>query len=427
MKQLFHTPEGLRDVYGMECEKKIFLQRSLQKVFHSYGYENIEPPSLEYFDVFGKQIGTTSSRELYKFFDRDGNTLALRPDFTPSIARAVSMYFHKEDMPIRLCYQGSTFVNHSSYRGRLRESTQMGVELIGDDSVDADGEVIALIVDLLKSAGLTRFQISIGQVDFFRALVRESGMEEETVDQLRQLINNKNYFGVEELLESQNLPKHLVELFAALPTLFGGLDVLEKAKKMTENPDALAAVSRLEELYQVLQLYGCEQYISFDLGMLSKFGYYTGIIFHGYTYGTGEALVKGGRYDHLLEQFGESAPAIGFGLIMERLVSALERQKISVPVKRQKSLLLYQEDQRKLAVSMAQFLRNNMNKVQCMKIGEKETMKDYLEYAEAHHFVDLIYVESEDEIITHPINDKYGSETHMPYVLWKGVQHYCNT
>ena len=121
---------------------------------------------LEFFDVFGKQVGTTPSRELYKFFDREGNTLVLRPDFTPSIARAASMYYHQEDMPIRLCYSGNTFVNRSSYQGRLKESTQMGVELLGDASVDGDGEIIAMTVELLKAAGLKEFQISIGQVDF---------------------------------------------------------------------------------------------------------------------------------------------------------------------------------------------------------------------------------------------------------------------
>lgn len=205
MRQLFHTPEGVRDVYGTECAKKLYLQRKMEKIFHAYGYQSIETPTFEFFDVFGKQVGTTPSRELYKFFDREGNTLVLRPDFTPSIARAASMYYHQEDMPIRLCYSGNTFVNRSSYQGRLKESTQMGVELLGDASVDGDGEIIAMTVELLKAAGLKEFQISIGQVDFFKALVDDSGMSEETIQELRQLISNKNYFGVEELLESQKI------------------------------------------------------------------------------------------------------------------------------------------------------------------------------------------------------------------------------
>ena len=145
MKKLLHTPEGVRDIYNVECGKKLALEARLKKVFHLYGYHDIQTPTFEYFDVFRKEIGTISSRELYKFFDKEGNTLVLRPDFTPSIARAAATLFQEETLPIRLCYTGSTFVNHSSYQGRLKESTQMGAELLGDDSAEADAEMLAQI------------------------------------------------------------------------------------------------------------------------------------------------------------------------------------------------------------------------------------------------------------------------------------------
>ena len=398
MKQLFHTPEGVRDVYGAECERKLYLQERLQKVFHAYGYENIETPGFEFFDVFGSQMGTIPSRELYKFFDRDGNTLVLRPDFTPSIARAVSMYFHPEDLPVRLCYRGNTYINNSSYQGRLKESTQMGVELIGDPSVDADGEVIALAVELLKETGLTEFQISIGQVDFFKSLIQEAGLSEETVTTLRELISNKNYFGVEELLSGLNLPEKLVTVFSMLPRLFGSLDVLEKAKKMTDNPHALRAIERLEEIYQVVRQYGCEKYISFDLGMLSQYNYYTGIIFQGYTYGTGEPLVKGGRYNHLLEHFGSPAPAIGFGLVMEQVLNALERQNIEIPVMKGKILILYPQEGRSLAITIAREQRAHQMETQCMCMTKGKTLEDYISYGKRHQFTDIICPHSEEEI-----------------------------
>ena len=341
MRQLFHTPEGVRDVYGTECAKKLYLQRKMEKIFHAYGYQSIETPTFEFFDVFGKQVGTTPSRELYKFFDRDGNTLVLRPDFTPSIARAASMYYHQEDMPIRLCYSGNTFVNRSSYQGRLKESTQMGVELLGDASVDGDGEIIAMTVELLKAAGLKEFQISIGQVDFFKALVDDSGMSEETIQELRQLISNKNYFGVEELLENQRLSKEQVEALTALPQLFGGPEVLKKAESLTGNPKALAAIRRLRELYQVAACYGCEEYISFDLGMLSKYQYYTGVVFKAYTYGIGDAVVKGGRYDNLLRKFGKDTAAIGFVIVIDDLLEALSRQKVVIDVPASGKIMYY--------------------------------------------------------------------------------------
>ena len=142
-KQLLHTPEGVRDIYNEECEKKLLLQSDLLGILKGYGYHPIQTPTFEFFDIFGKEIGTTPSKELYKFFDREGNTLVLRPDMTPSIARAAAKYFMDEDMPIRLCYMGNTFINNSSYQGRLKESTQLGAELIGDSTVDADAEILS--------------------------------------------------------------------------------------------------------------------------------------------------------------------------------------------------------------------------------------------------------------------------------------------
>ena len=128
---LLHTPEGVRDIYGNEFVQKFELQQLLYRVLAGRGYQGIETPTFEFFDVFSREVGTVPSRELYKFFDKEGNTLVLRPDMTPSIARAVSKYFHDET-PIRLCYMGNTFINYDKYQGRLKETTQMGAELMGD-------------------------------------------------------------------------------------------------------------------------------------------------------------------------------------------------------------------------------------------------------------------------------------------------------
>ena len=157
MIRLIHTPEGVRDIYSEECEKKLYLQGRVQEVFDRFGYRRMDMPALEFFEVFSKELGTVPSKELYKLFDRDGNTLVLRPDFTPSVARAASMYFMEEQMPLRFCYQGNTYINYSSYRGRLRESLQMGVEFLGDNSVDADAEVLAMTACAMLQSGLKDF------------------------------------------------------------------------------------------------------------------------------------------------------------------------------------------------------------------------------------------------------------------------------
>ena len=217
MKQILHTPEGVRDIYSIEYGKKHVLEEKLQHVFHLYGYQDIQTPMFEYFDVFGKEIGTIPSNELYKFFDRDGNTLVLRPDITPSIARAVTSFYHTEHLPIRLCYKGNTFINHKNYKGRLREHTQAGVELIGLGTVEADAEMIALAVDSLKEVGLKEFQIHIGCVEFFENLIKEAELDEEKEERLRELIKNKNYFGVEELLDDVQAKVTVKAAFQVLP------------------------------------------------------------------------------------------------------------------------------------------------------------------------------------------------------------------
>ena len=358
MQRIFHTPEGVRDIYNGECSQKHHLQTEIRKVFDSYGYEEIETPSFEYFEVFSREVGTIPSKDLYKFFDREGNTLVLRPDFTPSVSRACATYFNPEHQVITLSYTGNTFINNSSYQGRLKETTQMGVERIGDDSAEADAELLAMTVECLLKAGLKEFQVSVGQVDYFKSLLQDANLDIEEEENLRSLISQKNYFGVEDLVRSQNIPESLEKAFLELPHLFGSSEILQKARSLTDNICAIKAVERLEEIYEILKIYGYEKYVSFDFGMLSKFQYYTGIILQAYTYGTGEPVVKGGRYNNLLKHFGKPAASIGFGITVDNLLMALSRQKISLPEKKAPVILTYTEANRREAILEAQKLRS---------------------------------------------------------------------
>ena len=325
-EQLLHTPEGFRDLYGSEFIQKFELQQQLYHLLAAEGYQGIETPTFEFFDVFSREVGTVPSRELYKFFDREGNTLVLRPDITPSIARAVSKYFHDET-PIRLCYMGNTFINYDKYLGRLKESTQLGAELMGDGSIEADVELLSLLIKALKEAGLKEFQVSIGQVMFFKSLLKDAGIDSETEKRLRQLISDKNRFGTEELLSDCELPNELRQIFLEMTALSGGIEVLARARELTSNEDALLALKHLEKIYEGLKELSREAYISFDLGMLSKYNYYTGIIFRAYSYGYGEPVVKGGRYDTLLSHFGRQLPAVGFAIVIDQLMRAVSRSE----------------------------------------------------------------------------------------------------
>ena len=357
MQRIFHTPEGVRDIYNGECSQKRKVQEKIHCVFHQYGYEDIETPTFEYFEVFSREVGTIPSRELYKFFDREGNTLVLRPDFTPSVSRACATYFNPDEEPVSLCYTGNTFINNSSYRGRLKETTQMGVEHIGDESADADAELLAMTVECLLAAGLTEFQVSVGQVDYFKSLLKEAELDTEAEERLRTLISQKNSFGVEEFVEEQKLKEGIARAFVEIPQMFGSADVLKKARSLTNNARALEAVARLEEIYEILKIYGYEKYVSFDFGMLSKYQYYTGIIFQAYTYGTGEPMIKGGRYNGLMKHFGKPAASIGFAIEVDNLLLALSSQKLLSEKDEKPEVILYEAQERAEAIEKARKLR----------------------------------------------------------------------
>ena len=324
-QDLLHTPEGVRDCYGKENTAKQKTIERIARQIHLYGYEDLQTPSFEYFDVFSNEIGTTSSRELYKFFDKEGNTLVLRPDFTPSVARCAAM---DEKQPLRFCYQGSAFSNTSNLQGKLKETTQMGAELMNDASAQADGEMIAMLIESLLAAGLTEFQISVGNVEYFKGLCEYLGMDSELEMTLRDEISGKNYFAAEDLLKNEGFKKPDRDLFLRIRDFMETEEDLVKAAQSAPNGRAGAAVKRLIEVWNVVDAYGLSKYVSFDLSLLSKYHYYTGIIFKGYTYGTGEPIASGGRYDQLLRYFGKEAPAIGWMISVDPLMEAMRRQHL---------------------------------------------------------------------------------------------------
>lgn len=394
--QLLHTPEGVRDIYNEECEKKLELQDRLHKALKRHGYHSIQTPTFEFFDIFGKEVGTIPSNELYKFFDREGNTLVLRPDITPSIARSAAKYFMDEDMPIRLSYMGNTFINNHSYQGRLKESTQLGAELIGDDTVDGDAEMIAMAIDALKSSGLKDFQISVGHVEFFRGLMEAAGLSEEQEEVIRELIANKNFFGVEEEISDCSMNQNLKELFGMLGTIYDNAASFEEAKTYAADyPKVYKAIRRLEDLDAVLKVYDVDKYVTYEFGMLSSYHYYTGVIFAGYTYGSGEPIVKGGRYDKLLTYFGKDAASIGFAIVVDQLMAAISRQKIEITVKHDNQLIVYKPEYRREAVKKAIALRTKDCNVELIAWAMDKSKADYEAYALRNQIAELTFMDGE--------------------------------
>lgn len=390
--ELIHTPQGVRDIYGDEYAGKLKMQQILHKRIALFGYQDIQTPTFEFLDVFGKEIGTTPTKDLFKFFDSEGNILCLRPDFTPSMARCAAKYFAEEDMPLRLSYLGNTFTNTSVLQGKLKETTQMGAELMGDSSVEADGEIISMLVDALLHTGLREFQVSVGEVDYFRGICEEFSLTAKQVTVIREYISNKNFLAVKEYLQAEQIKESAIETIMKTEDLFGSIDMLKEAAGLSHHPLVQRAIERLSSLYEVLCSYGVEKYVSFDLGMLSSYQYYTGIIFKVYTHGIGDAIVKGGRYDKLLPYFGKNSAAIGFVIVIDDLMQALKRQNIVVDVSEKNLLLIYEKGKFKNALQEAKICREQQIKVQMIPYHPAKSKADYETYAKSHGYTQITYL-----------------------------------
>lgn len=331
MNNQYHTPEGVRDIVPSEYKKKAGLESGILELMNREGFLLMQTPSFEYFDVFASNIGTTPSSQLYKFYDKEGNTLVLRPDFTPAMARAFSKLYFNESSPVKLCYCGNTFVNGDDLNGRLKESTQIGAELYNDDSCEADAAMISLVIDCMSSMGFNDFIVSVGNGNFFKGLCEELGISESEETALLKLIAAKNYYKAKELLAGLNIDKEYSDLIVNISDAYTSKESLFELQKLITNPKCLDALERLIKISGILEEGQYQDHISIDLGMLNKYNYYTGVLFRAYTFGSGDAVIKGGRYDNLVREFGKKAPAIGFGISIDDALIALDEQKKKNP------------------------------------------------------------------------------------------------
>lgn len=390
MNGLLHTPEGVRDIYNEECELKNILEQRILKTMHQFGFRNIETPTFEFFDVFNKERGSVSDREMYKFVDRYNNTLVLRPDITPSIARAATKFINEKNQPLRFCYLENTFINPKAYEGRLSETTQSGAELIGDESIDADAMMIALTVKCLKNSGLRDFKVEIGNVNFYRSLIKQSEFTPSQEERIINLIEEKNFYGVEEFTAGISGVKS-ADIFLKLPSLFGNIERIKGALEYKLNKEAKDSINNLIRLHELLEIYKVNEYVSYDLGMISKYEYYTGVIFKGFAAGMDDYVVSGGRYDSLFPQFGVKAAAIGFGITIDRLLKAVKSRGDFKREENQKTIILYSEKFMKEAIDLATEIRQK---------GEIAITQDlqrdidyYKEYANINNIKTIILID----------------------------------
>lgn len=319
-------PYGTRDFLPREAYRKRLAEARLAQLFAAWGYDEVITPTMETVETLVTGAGSDMQADWFKFFDTNNRTLALRPDMTTPIARVAATRLREEALPLKLFYLSNVFRHEQAQAGRQCEFYQAGVELLGEGSAAADAEVIALAVQALQEAGLQDFCVSLGQVDFIRGIMQESGLRPEQQQAVKQAMVARDLVGLENTLAKSDIHQQTQSILREVPLLYGSAEVLQKAHKMAANPVSRAAIDNLLEIYQLLLHYGVAQYVQFDLGIIRDFDYYTGMVMEAYTPGLGFPVCGGGRYDTMLQAFGVDCAATGFALGIERILLAQERQ-----------------------------------------------------------------------------------------------------
>ena len=312
------TPEGSRDFLFEESDDRKDVEATLSALYKENSYRKVITPAIEFFDVFNNGNTGIEADDMYKLTDNYGRTTVLRPDNTMPIARLVATRLRDADFPVRLYYNQNVFVKNKVLAGRTDEIPQSGIELIGDGSVEADIEVISMAVEALRCSDLNSFKLEIGHAGFFNAILGKMNLTATQKADICQSIESKNYAALGDLLNKMPASEE-TSVLRILPRLFGGIDVLNKAKKLYKSAESNKALDYLKTLFEKLEDMGLSDSVMIDLGLVNRSNYYTGVIFRGYAEGSGVTILSGGRYDNLISEFGMDCPAIGFAVDVNAL------------------------------------------------------------------------------------------------------------
>ncbi|MFD2614025.1 ATP phosphoribosyltransferase regulatory subunit [Paenibacillus gansuensis] len=377
--KVFEKPVGVKDYLPQAVAKLRSIERSVLTCMESWGYRQILTPTMEYYDTVGV-ASSTSDKKLFKLLNNRGTTLVLRSDMTAPIARVVSSLLKEEPFPIRLSYHANVFRSIEEEAGREAEFFQTGVELVGDETPEADAEVVALAIASLKAAGVPKFKIAMGHVGFLNGLLEEAlegRIEEQKA--LKELLLNRDYVGYKTLLGTLDLDLAVRGELEGILRLRGGQEVCDQALMLSSNPEAQASIRHLCSVWEVLQDYGVCEDVSIDLTMIGDFSYYTGMTFEGYAADLGFPVCSGGRYDNLLQQFGRPAPATGFALKTTRILEVSSRY--ADREERGRVLVLYSSPARRDALVYAEERRSEgkeMVETRVLADGESGERRDWL-------------------------------------------------
>lgn len=322
--KILQIPYGTRDILPGEARAKREVEDRIAANFLSWGYDEVETPTFEYLDTFSLG-GNGVTNESMKFLDRNNRTLVLRSDMTTPLARMVATRLTNHKEIKRLFYIANIFRYEETQAGRQCEFGQAGVELIGAKEPMADAEVLAIAVTSLQAAGLTNFTLSIGHAAFLKGLMEEANLSPDQEEQIKKLVLEHNAVGLESLVSSLEMKEELKSLFSKFFFLQDGPEMLEKLLPILGNEKSKGALENLLAIYELAKAYKVEQYLSFDLSLIRNFDYYTGMVFEAYTQNIGFNICGGGRYDTMMEAFGQKSAATGFAMGIDRIILARRR------------------------------------------------------------------------------------------------------
>lgn len=351
----FEKPAGVRDYLPHAVARLRQIEHQVLACMDRWGYRQIMTPTMEYYDTVGV-ASSTSDQKLFKLLNNRGTTMVLRSDITAPIARVVSSLLKEEALPIRLSYHANVFRAIEEEAGREAEFFQTGVELVGDDSPEADAEVVALAIESLQAAGVEKFRIALGHVGFLNGLLEEVLPERlEDQENLKHDLLNRDYVGYRNTIAGLDLTESQTNKLEGILRLRGGREICEQAFELSRDPLARASIEHLCKVWEVLEAYNVSEHVLIDLTMIGDFSYYTGMTFEGYAAEIGSPVASGGRYDKLLQQFGRNIPATGFALKTNRILDGVQVKEASeqLPI-----LIQYTTEQRKEGLAQAALLRS---------------------------------------------------------------------
>ncbi len=320
-------PSGVADRLPEEAARFVQARRTILDTLALWAYRPVVPPLLEYGEALARALSDPADDAAsYKIVDRSsGHVLAIRPDITPQIARMAATRFRDETLPLRLCYEGPVLRHVPAGRGRSRELHQVGAELLGVRDPEADAEAIALCVACLEAAGVARFKVDLGQVEFFRGVVADLDLPPADLDRLRSAVARKDASDLERLLGRLPVPDAKKRLLAELPLLAGGIEVLDRADALVESDHSRRALENLARVVSFVDVHGLTDALTLDLGEIRGIDYHTGVIFEAFVPHLGTPLCRGGRYDGLVGRYGHDLAATGFSLDLSAVLEALLR------------------------------------------------------------------------------------------------------